>query len=194
MSVVYSYSLGYKYDGKMYVLGPFDNQGNLHYVLEKSRSFASNLKDRFRDIKEDEVSDDIRKYFGETDYLGNDSVNLKVLSVDELPSGEFIKSGYVLISDVKDYEAGELDTFHNVISPVVYAAKADSEKEFGKNEEFTDEYGDKHHEPNASEYMYYMWVDRNSEEFEACIIRGAYNSMVDYAEDNIKYFVLLTLR
>lgn len=177
----------------MYVLGPFDNNGNLCSILVKSRSYASNLHEKFRKISDDEISDDIRKHFEyRDDYTGKNIVDLKVLEVDKLPSGEFVKSGYVLIDDVKAYENGEDDVFYGVLSPTVYAAKANNERIFGKNEERTDEYGDKYHEPNASEYMYYAWVDKNSEEFEACIIRGVYHMMVDYEEDGFKYFVLLS--
>lgn len=193
MSYYYNYYLGYKYGGKMYVLGPFDNNGNLCSILVKSRSYASKLYEKFRKISDDEISDDIRKHFEyRDDYTGKNIVDLKVLEVDKLPSGEFVKRGYVLIDDVKAYENGDDDVFYNVLSPTVYAAKADNERMFGKNEERTDEYGGKYHEPNASEYMYYAWVDRNSVEYESFIIADYYNTLVGYSEDGIEYFVLLS--
>ena len=193
MSYYYNYYLGYKYCGKMYVLGPFDNTGNLHAILSKSRSFASNLHEEFRNIHEDEISDDIRKHFEyRDDYTGKNIVDIKVLPIKDLPSGDIIKRGYVLINDVKAYENGEDDVFYGVLSPTVYAAKADNERTFGKNPELTDEYGGKYHEPNASEYMYYAWVDRNSVEYESFLIKDYYNTLVGYSEDGIEYFVLLS--
>lgn len=193
MSYYYNYYLGYKYDGKIYALGPFDNTGNLHAILSKSRSFASNLHEEFRNIHEDEISNDIRKHFEyRDDYSGKNMVGIKVLSIKDLPSGDIIKRGYVLIDDVKAYENGDDDVFYNVLSPTVYAAKADNERTFGKNQELTDEYGGKYHEPNASEYMYYAWVDRNSVEYESFIITDYYNTLVEYPEDGIEYFVLLS--
>lgn len=193
MSYYYNYYLGYKYDGKIYALGPFDNTGNLHAILSKSRSFASNLHEEFRKIHEDEISDDIRKHFEyRDDYTGKNIVDIKVLPIKDLPSGDIIKRGYVLIKDVEAYENGEDDVFYGVLSPTVYAAKADNERTFGKNQELTDEYGGKYHEPNASEYMYYAWVDRNSVEYESFLITDYYNTLVGYPEDGIEYFVLLS--
>ena len=47
MSYYYNYYLGYVKDGRVFSLGPFDYSGKLKALLSRSRSFASDLHDRF---------------------------------------------------------------------------------------------------------------------------------------------------
>lgn len=192
MSYYYTYYLGYKKDDKYHVLGPFDDSGKLCPVLIKSRSFASSLHDRFYCSEESDFDDKAKEYFSYDSYDGSRRMErISVLPLGELPSGSIIKTGYVLVSDVQAYEKGEEDVFYDVLSPVVYSAKANNERMFGKNPEITDEYGDSYHEPNASEYMYYAWVDTRSEEYEAFIIRTQLETLAGFCKD-LEYYILLT--
>ena len=161
MSYYYTYYIGYRTKGKIYPLGPYDCFGNLRPVLNRSRRFASDLYEDFISVSEAEISEELRKEFESEDWNGKKVVPVKYLPIKDLPIGDYIKKGYVLISEVIENEASEdnFDGFSTVISPTVYAAKLDHEMKFGKNPTETDEFGNAYHEPNASEYMYYMWPD-----------------------------------
>ena len=43
----YTLAIKSKKDNKIYPLGPFDNKGEWKYIIERSRSFASDLHERF---------------------------------------------------------------------------------------------------------------------------------------------------
>ena len=68
MSYYYSYYAGYKYDGKIYPLGPFNCFGKLRAIVEKSRSFASDLHNDFYDVPDDAASDELRERFEYEDW------------------------------------------------------------------------------------------------------------------------------
>ena len=176
MSYYYTYYLGYEREGKIYPLGPYDCFGKLRDVINRSRSFASDLHERFWPVKEEEISDELRKEFEYTDWEGKKTVELKKLSLSALPKGSFIRKGYALIDDVKIYEeAGNDDSsdlFCDFITPTVYAAMAANEKVFGKPAEREDSEGNKYIPNSASDYMYYAYPDYNSEEYEAYMIRS----------------------
>lgn len=180
MSYYYTYYLGYKHEGKIYPLGPYDCFGKLRDVINRSRSFASNLHERFWPVEEDEISDELRKEFEYTDWEDKKVVSLKKLALSKLPSGDFIRRGYALIDDVKVYEeADSYDTdglFCDFISPTVYAAMSANEKTFGKPAEREDADGNRYIPNSASDYMYYAYPDYSSENYEADIIRSAASS------------------
>lgn len=192
MSWYYNYYLGYRLDGKIHVLGPFDNEGKLHSIISKSRSFASDLHEKFVRIKDSEITDELYTYFGELSNYGVKTVNVEVLDIGSLPIGDIVKKGYVLIEDVVAYENGDDDVFYDVLSPEVYAAKANNERMYGKNVEEVDEFGNTFHKPNASEYMYYAWVNQNSEEYESFILRTFYEAFNKYDDNDREYVVLLS--
>ena len=127
MSYYYTYYIGYRSEGKIYPLGPYDCFGNLRPVLNRTRSFASDLYEEFSPVKEPEISEELRKEFESEDWNGKKVVPVKYLNIKDLPTGEYIKKGYVLISEVIENEASEdnFDGFSTVISPTVYAAKLD---------------------------------------------------------------------
>lgn len=182
MSYYYSYYIGYKKDGKFFPLGPYDSFGELHPVLCKSRSFASDLHTEFLPIKGEEVSDELRKDFEFTDWQGNKIVDVKYLTVKDLPTGSFIKKGYFLIDDVKAYEEDKyaFDIFYDHLSPSVYAAKLENELKFGKPKPKKDEFGEEYEEHSVSDYIYYAYPDYDSIEFEAWTIRNFIEEFVTY--------------
>ena len=63
MSYYYTYYLAYKdkNDGLVYPFGPFNKEGKLASILCKSRSFASDLHERFRYLKPELISDSLYK-------------------------------------------------------------------------------------------------------------------------------------
>ena len=81
MSYYYTYYLGYEREGKIYPLGPYDCFGKLRDVVNRSRSFASDLHERFWPVKEEEISDELRKEFEYTDWEGKKTVEYKIQQV-----------------------------------------------------------------------------------------------------------------
>lgn len=193
MSYYYNYYIGYRKDGKFYPWGPYDAEGNLKPIVSKSASFASDLHESFSLIKEEEVSEELRKKFEYKDWHGKEVLEkIKYCSVDHLPQGSFIKTGYFLINEVKAYEKEEwFEGFSDILSPQVYAAKMAHEMTFGKNQPEKDAEGFEYTEPNASDYMYYAYPDYDSEEYEAFILRNCVDALEDYKEDK-EYMILET--
>ena len=132
MGYYYDYYLGYQKDGKIYPWGPYTAAGKIKPVFYRSRSFASDLHERFRPVAEDEISDELRADFEYEDWQGDKRIDVKVLPAGELPGGSFIKTGYFLIDEVKSYEAGDgwWDDFTTPLSPQIYAALLDKELKF----------------------------------------------------------------
>ena len=185
MSYYYCYYVGYKYNGKFYPWGPYDAQGNLCPVIEKSSSFASDLHEQFYSVPKEGVTEELRKEFEYEGWNGEKRVDVKYLRVDDLPRGDGVKKGYCLMNQVQAYEEDEgyFEGFYDVLSPEVYAAKLQHEMTFGKNQPKKDDEGYEYTEPNASDYMYYAWYDNSSEEAEARELRNAVEVLVSYAHN-----------
>lgn len=184
MSYYYSYYLGYKHEGKIFPLGPYNAFGKLHSVVTRSRGFASDLHESFYDVGEDLVSDELRKEFEYTDWNGEKRVDLRYLPLKELPSGSFIKTGYFLIDDVKRYEEyhGTDGIFFEHLSPTVYAAMAQHEAQFGKPGPKKDDFDEEYQPYSASDYMFYAYPDYHSKEYEALLISEAAEELSGYQE------------
>lgn len=181
-------------DGKVYILGPYDGSGVLHSIFSKSRSFASDLHEDFRAISNDEASNRLWEEFSETK-CGSDEkyIAAKMLLYDDLPTGDIVQKGYVPIDQVQRYEADpdDFDGFYDVLSPTVYAAKLQNEREFGKKEDYVDEFGEICREPSMADYMFYAWIDYNSKEFEVFMIRQFFESLSPlYFSDSRKFVVI----
>ena len=170
--------------GMIKPFGPYDANGKLHPIIERSRSFASHLYENFSMIDDSKISDELRKEFEYEDFNGEKKCEVKYLPVEQLPSDSYIKSGYFLIDDVKDWEANpnncQFDGFFNMISPAIYAEKLRYEMQFGKNVPYKNEYDDEVCEYNASDYMFYSIPDYSSEEYEAEVIRQVCYMLDEY--------------
>lgn len=175
MSYYYTYYVGYEQEGKVYPLGPYDRFGKLHDILSRSSSFASNIHYEFAPVKEEEISDELRKQFEYEDWHGKKVVDIKKCNLDELPTGSYIKTGYFLIEDVMEYEKehNSEDLFYDTVTPTVYASMVTSEHLFGKPTPKKDVEGNEFEVHSASEYMYYAYPDYNTEEYEAFLMRRA---------------------
>ena len=175
MSYYYNYYAGYKKNGKIYPLGPFNSAGELVPIISRSRSFASDLYEDFRPMKDEVASEELKSKFGYTDYKGNFIFEAKYLSFKDLSDESFIKTGYFLIDEVSAYEQaiekrcgfGE-EFFSERLSPTVYSAMVTHENRLGKkkkNDEDENEDEDSY-ERTASDYMYYAYPDYSSKGYE----------------------------
>ena len=198
MSYYYQYYIGYEdtQTGIIYPYGPYNCQGKLKPIVEKSRSFASDLYNEFVPIPSGCVSTELRKEFEYEDWQGNKQIDVKYLKIDNLPDGDYIIKGYFPIDDVQAWEQGECsDLFYHMISPLVYAEKMRNELTFGKNQPKKDIEGEEYTELNASDYMYYAAPNYCSKEYEVSLIREAVNMLYDYdffADDNKEIVILET--
>ncbi len=198
MSYYYNYTIGYERDGKLYPLGPYDASGKIRYALSRSRSFASDLHQRFGLVGEDQISDDLRNCLTHTGFDGKTYMpDVRYLYLDELPSGDYIKKGYFLIEDVVRYEESKdsFDLFYDRLSPVVYSAMVQNEKMFGKPEPTEDEFGTEYTPHSVADYMFYAYPDYYSEEYEASLLREMADILDNYElrkSNNTKIVILET--
>lgn len=192
MSYYYNYFIGYKRDNKFYPWGPYDANHELQYVVCCSRSFASDLYEDFYDIPENSYSEELKKDFD----IGKDDENdeyfrIKYLPIKNLPNGDYIKRGYFLIKEVENYLHNHEEEFSSILSPEVYAAKVQNEIMFGKNKPIKDVDGYEYCEPNASDYMYFAYPNYSCKEYEAFLIKRAWEYLYDYNLD-VEWVVLET--
>ena len=194
MSYYYQYYAGIedKESGVIYPLGPYDCNGKLKPIVEKSRSFASNLHEDFLPIDSGCISHELRAEFEYEDWNGEKRTDVKFLPIDELPDGDYIVKGYFLIEDVQAWEqGGDDDVFYHVINPQVYAELLRKELVFGKNKPEEDVQGILYTKPNASDYMYSAIPNYCSKEYEAELIRQVALMLFDYDMENKYNLVIL---
>lgn len=190
MSYYYNYTIGIMdKEGKIKPYGPYDVNGKLKFVIERSSSFASDLYKYFSLVQENQITDELRKEFSYTDWNNQEKMEVKYLPIDKLPKETYLIKGYFLIEDVQRYEEDQIDIddlICNMITPTIYAEKLKKEYMFGQNEPKKDAEGYEYTEPNASDYMYYVVEDYRSKEYEANVIRnvadilGGYDLPVGY--------------
>ena len=201
MSYYYTYYIGYLDDEKkIHPLGPYDNTGKLHRIISRSRSFASDLHEDFIHISKDMVSDDFMDEFSYSDYdeNGNEVKKIdlnyyKYLPINELGSGDYIKTGYYLIEDANRYRKEGYDffggMFYDHIVPEVYLAMVENELKFGKPGIKTDEFGRKYTPHSAADYMYFVYPDYYCREYEVSVIKNMAEVLDQY--DQIKSLVVI---
>lgn len=189
MSYYYSYYIGYRdSSGKIYPYGPYDTFGKLYPVIERSRSYASDLHELFYIIPEDSISNELKNGLGYKDEGKDDyTFHGKYLPLTDLPNGDYIKSGYFLIEDVKRYNKDNFDSedlFYNMITPDVYAEMLHNQLIFDNSiYEKEDIEGERYIIPRASDYIRFSAPDYYSKEYEAAIIRQTATIL-----DNWKFF------
>lgn len=175
MSYYYNYYLGIKTsDNQIKPLGIFAADGSMYPVLCRSRSFASDLHDFFDPVKEEMITDELRRQFEYDDCNGEKKMDkIKFLSLDALPSGSYIKSGYYLLEDIQRYEKthDSEDLFYDSLTPQEYIIRSDNEIKFGKPGKRIDDFGEEYLPHSASDYGYYMYPDYLCKEYEANVIR-----------------------
>ena len=179
MSWYYSYYIGRKKGDKIELIGAFDNSGNIYPVLERSRSFASSLKNRFMRYDGKIINNKLH-----SDYIS-------VLPYDKLPRDNYIKSGYFLIEDVEKYLIGNNsdDLFYERLSPEIYAEKLKTESILGIPKSKKDDEGYDIEIHSCADYMYFSYPDYYCEEYESFIIK----EVVDIYESVDKDDVVIVL-
>ena len=185
MSTYYNYYIGYrdKDTGLLYPLGPFDCFGNLKAVISRSRSFASDLHDDFYPIDDDNVSKELKENLGYKESDGTYSFEGKYLDAKDLPSGNYIKSGYFLISDIEEYIKTDCDSeglFYDKLTPTMYALKMHNELAFGPPKEKLDCEGNVIEQYSCADYAYFSYPDYLSKEYESDVIRQHIGVLEDY--------------
>ena len=195
MSYYYTYYIGIidEDTGLVSLLGPYDNQGNIKPVLEKSRSFASDLHEEFAILDEKLAADDVKKRFSYENWNGENVFQVKVLNYDKLPSGGFVKSGYFLIDDVEKYirTGDSYDIFYDRLDPIVYAAKFKDEALLPHYEPKVDEYGEEIRGYKCSDYMWFAYPDYNSKEYEVHVIKQMVEILDERFNDEHNNIVIL---
>ena len=184
MSYFYNYYVGYEYEGKIYPFGPYNAiNKRIRPVISRSSSFASNLHRRFWDIKEEQISEELRKEFEWNDsFHKTPQFDVKYLPIDLMPDGSLIRCGYFLIDEVRQYEKdGDYEGFSECLTPTVYAAKLENQVKFGRSPEKEDCEGYRYKEPDASDYMYYAYEDCSTEEWESSQILLVAEMLNDYS-------------
>lgn len=176
MSWYYDYYIGKKVNDKIELIGPYDNEGKIHPIFERSRSFASSLKDRFYSYNGEELKDK----------LWSDLI--KILPYRELPKTDFVKTGYFLVDDVEEYlkNGGDsYDLFYDRLDPQTYAEKLKTEIILGKPEPQKDEEGYEIEVHGCMDYMFFAYPDYNCEGYEALLIYNAVDAFGLYDTKDI---------
>ena len=194
-----------KDDGKIYPFGPFDYNGNFFPALSRSRSFASDLYEYFRDIRtsnerkmiSEELIKNIYKELSESDYEefygGSGHYFWSYLSYEELPKGDYIKKGYCLIDDIECYEDTDsyFEGFYDWLTPEIYTRKLENEMKFGPPLPVKDEFGNDYTPHSMRDYSFYIWEDDKSQEYEAYTIRSVFNTIKTLDNEDDIYVVLV---
>lgn len=181
MSWYYTYYLAErdKDTGLLVPLGPFDKDGKLMHVLCKSRSFASHLHERFWGIKQDDCdSAMVKALFGDNEIEESDWRYVSACSLSALPDGDILKRVYVKVSDIAYMESDDYDGWSDVdeISVAEYTSRRENQLAFNC-EPFKDCEGNEC--TPIWEYAYYPYIDRDSEEYEAYIIRNEFSMIYE---------------
>lgn len=181
MSWYYNYSLGYKQDGKIYPLFPFDKDGKLKNILSLSRSFEHGLNELFERIPDEMLSEEIIEQFDYYYKIDKEDRNnydcVFYADIKALPEGDYIKSNYYLLDDIERYlrrdEEGVYlgDLFYDYIPKDVYAIKLQQELIFGKPTPQYDCEGNELETHSCRDYAYFTYPQYDSIEYDAFVIR-----------------------
>lgn len=201
MSWYMSYTLALRdKDGMFYPLGPFTYDGKKCYVVDRSRSFASDLHEDFYPIDykylSKELKDVIYKSWDESerDDIAKAEKNceypsgmypLSYLPLDELPDDNFIKTGYFLTEDIARYERDHDSEgiFYASMTPTEYAFRLSNEMRcgtLGKPQLRMTEDGEEYPEESVSEYSFYAYPDYLSKNYESFLLKNVAKMLTEY--------------
>ena len=175
-------------DNKIYPLGPFDNKGNLKYVLEKSRSFETGINESFTKLTADMWTDELEKallHVADPEMTNEAREFLHEYTsycpIKDLPTGDWIKRGYYLIDQIQTYEEndGDYEVFYDSISPEVYVRRMEQELKFGPPKPRKNEFGDEYTPHSCAEYSYFCYPDYNCVERDAFELRKMGNILIE---------------
>lgn len=181
MSTYYSFYIGYKTkDGKYHAYGPFDKDHKLRPVLEKSRSFISNLYEDFIKITIDEMDDFLKEQFSYMGgFLSSQDIlhsSLYYLPTSDLPGTDFIKRGYFTTEDITDY----------LTSREPYFSKYYSETEYSILLSTAFKNGDTAVMDELKNFSYFCYPDYNCKEYESFLLHQFLSFQGPFDEYHIK--------
>lgn len=202
MSYYYSYYLGLKTkEGLIYPIGPFNEKGKIYPIIERSRSFAPNeMIDNFIKIPEKNRTPELINTFSYDSYDNNKKIyddSLSYEKLSDLPTGNGLRSGYFLISDVKEYrETGSIDDlFYDHMTPEEYFYRSQNEIKFGGPRKEVDNFGDDVTPHSCADYMPFAYINWLSAEYMAQRIRDIadiYDPFHDGYGEDYELVVLMT--
>ena len=181
MSVEIFYYLGYRKDNKIYPLGPFTSDGEYHHVLYRCRE--SHLLNYFRHVSDAETFDKsfYDKCFVEKgidiDYNSINSLCLSIVDYKNLPQKYiYIKQGYYLRDDIKEFEdTGDAYCLCDGLTLPEYTRKLEVElKQVNNTILLSPTIDDKY---TCADYSYYMYENKDCEEYELAQIHKALNML-----------------
>ena len=188
-------------DGKIIPWGPYTADGKLKPIFSHSRSFTTCLNELFYVVQDENVTDELRKAFPEM--LDEEYSDMRqyfgYLPESEIPSGEYIKREYCLLSDInaylsnKEYFVG-FEDFYDTLTPTEYAMKLENELKFGVPKPQLDCEGNEITQHSCAEYAYFAYPDTVSVEYDGFLLRGALGMLEDYSMESkgYKYVILKT--
>ena len=190
MSWYYDYYIGYlnKADGKIYPYGPYvtvDNKEKLRSILNYSRSFDYDFSECFYPVAPDSFSDELKNSEKFKNYINKEQgyCPIEICYLHELPNDDFVKSGYYLISQVKEYqEDNDSECLFGPVDPITYNGMVDSELKFGKPKPKKDAGGYEYQSESASDYMYFAFPDYSCKEWRAFQIKQAVYAITRYQD------------
>ena len=173
MSWYYDYYLAEKNPetGLYEPLGPFDKDGKWLCAVSRSRSFASDMHERFDALHEEQCDENLLHHL-RTSWGGDiDWHYVTIAPLSELPKGDILKRVYVRVSDIEHIEHdGYFDYWPDEISVDEYVARKQAQLEFNC-EPLKDCEGNEL--TPIWEYTYYPYISTEGEEYEAYLIRIA---------------------
>lgn len=174
MSTYYSFYLGYTTkDGKLHAYGPFDKFNNIRPMLEKSRSFISDLYQDFIKVPIDKMDDYLYQHFTyKNPYKENERcAYLYYLPADELPGTDYIKRGYFTAEDITDYLTTGEPYFSDYYNETEYSLKLSTAV---KND-------DKEEIDRLKKYTYFSYPEYECKEYESYVMHQfmSYNGPFD---------------
>lgn len=185
VSWYYQYFATYrnKKENKLYFLGPYNHEGQVMEIINRSRSFASDLYEYFekpvdKSMYSDRMLSDLQKMWGFSDeeMLKDDDIAWKLISycaLDDLPKNtDYMKEGYFLNDNIKCYEEEhDSECMGHPLTPAEYTRMLQNEMKFGKPGEKINEWGEKYTPYSCEDYSFYRYPDYLSMEYELSEIK-----------------------
>ena len=189
MSTYYYFYVGYidNKTNKVHPMGPFDDYGKLKEIFYRTGSSISNMVDAFESVNFDDIDEKYQEKFSNPSWNDENkrTSTLRMQYIDQLPSSDFIKSGYFLVKDVNEFlkdkenNTYDFDGFYEKVDPILYAEMVKKEIMFGKPKPEKDEEGYEIPVYSASDYMWFSYPDYWCEEYESFMCKNAYHILYD---------------
>ena len=181
MSEYFDYYIGYKQNDKIYPLGPYNAKGELLPAYEHSSSFGYGLPELIDNVLLRENASDslieeeiIGNYGNLRDENDTHENGLYWTYADDLfemcNHGDYIKSGYFLLDDIRIYKQNgnstqDVDIFYDKLDSDEYAMRLQNELIFGPPLHKKDECNNDITDHSIRDYGYFAYADYYSKEY-----------------------------